>query len=348
VELQSKETHLTTTDDGVELTLTRWRGGSKGPVLVVHGAGVHSGMFALPTQEENFAQFITKRGYDAWLLDWRASTKLPLRQFALDDAAKNDFPAAVKKIREVTGAKTVQAVVHCAGSVAFFMSLAAGYLPDVRCVTASQVALHYRPPVVSKIKSALHVPDVLGDLGVDYLSATENPGHPTFQSMLTAMVDLVHHECDSSVCHRITFLYGHLYEHAQLHPDTHTRLDEQFGKCNITAFRHLAQLLRRGSAARFDHGEEGNRKAYGQDTPPSLLKSENLRIPITFVSGAENRCFLPQSTADTYAWLCDANGPALYKRHVIARYGHIDTFMGSRANQDCYPAFIEQLEACPA
>jgi hypothetical protein len=313
----------------------------------VHGSGVWSGMFALPTLEENFAQYLMKRGYDTWLVDWRASTQLPLRQFTLDDAAKYDFPAAVKTIRTVTGAKTVQAVTHCAGSVAFFMSLAAGYLPDVRCVTASQVALHYHPPAVTSLKSILRVPELLDACGVDYLSATELPDNPGLQAMLTTLVDLTHHECDSSVCHRITFLYGHLYRHDQLSPKTHARLDEQFGRCSITSFRHLAQLVRRGSAARYDFGEEENRARYGQDEPPSYLNAANLRIPITFVSGAQNECFLPQSTEDTFDWLRDANKNVTYKRHVIAHYGHIDGFMGATANVDCYPTFAEQLEACP-
>src|SRR5258707_3476892 len=104
MDLRATETHTTTTADGIEIKLTRWRGGKKGPVLVVHGAGVWSGMFALPTQDENFAQYLMKNGYDVWLLDWRASTQLPLRQFTLDDAAKYDFPTAVKTIRDVTGA----------------------------------------------------------------------------------------------------------------------------------------------------------------------------------------------------------------------------------------------------
>lgn len=348
MEKHATESHTTTTPDGVDLKLTRWRGGKKGPVLVVHGAGVWSGMFALPTQNENFAQYLMKNGYDVWLLDWRASTQLPLRQFTLDDAAKYDFPTAVKTIRDITGAKTVQAVVHCAGAVSFFMSLASGLLKDVRCVSASQVALHYHPPAISKIKSVLHVPDLLADAGIDYLSATENPAHPGFHAMLTAIVDLVHHECKSSVCHRITFLYGHLYEHAQLNPPTHDRLNEQFGRCNILSFQHLTQLLRRGSAAHYDYGAEENEKKYGTKSPPSYLNAENLRIPITFISGAENKCFLPQSTEDTFQWLRQTNDPKLYKRRVIEHYGHIDTFMGTSANVDCYPAFLEQLEACPA
>ncbi len=345
---ETSEIHTTTTGDGAALRLTRLRGGTKGPVLLVHGAGVHIGMFALPTLDESFPAYLTKNGYDVWLLDWRASIQLPLGQFTLDDAARYDFPAAVKTMREVTGAATVQAVVHCAGSISFFLSLASGALAgSVRCVTCSQVALHYAGPLVSEVKSAIHLPDLLADEGQDYLSATEDPAHPLFQKMLSAMVDLVHHECTSTVCHRITFLYGHLYKHVNLNQPTHDRLDEQFGKCNITTFRHFAQLMRRGTAARFDYGAAENQARYGSVEPPSYLDPTHLRLPITFVSGEQNQTFLPVSTERTYDWLRKENGDALYKRHVVPGYGHIDGFLGARANREVYPLYVEQLEACP-
>ena len=344
----TNETHAVTTDDGIDLRLTRKNGGAKGPVLLVHGAGVHSGMFTLPTIDQNFAAYLAESGYDTWLLDWRASIVLPLRQFTLDDAARYDFPAAVAKVRAVTGAVTIQAVVHCAGAISFFMSLASGRLDgSIRCVTCSQVALHYNGPLASEVKSAIHLPDVLGAAGLDYLSATEDPEHPLFQALFGKVVDLLHHECKSTVCHRITFMYGHLYRHANLNMPTHDRLSEQFAKCNITAFRHLAQLMRRGSASQYDYGAAENQKRYGSAEPPSYLDPTHLALPITFVSGAENETFLPASTERTWNWLRAANGDALYSRHVVPGYGHIDGFMGSRANREVYPLFREQLEARP-
>lgn len=342
------ETFTLDTDDGATLRLTRHRGGSKGPVMLVHGAGVYSGMFALDTVEESFASYLARHGYDVWRLDWRASIQLPLRQHTLDDAATYDFPAAVRAIRAHTGAPSVQAVVHCAGAIAFFMSLASGLLPDVRCVTCSQVALHYRVPAATRVKSVLHVPDLVRSAGLDYLSPTEDPKHPVFQSMFGELVDLVHHECSSTVCHRITFLYGHLYRHDRMNAETHERLGEQFGKCNITAFQHLGQLTRRGTAARFDHGAAENTRRYGTSEPPTYLDPSHLRIPITFVSGEKNETFLPTSTELTFGWLRAANPDIAYQRHVVPGYGHIDTFMGARARTDTFPLFMEQLEACPA
>jgi len=215
-------------------------------------------------------------------------------------------------------------------------------------VTCSQVALHFVVPGATAAKSRIHLPALLGKLGVAYMTPTDDTEYRGFQKALGMLVDLVHHECTSTVCHRITFLYGHLYEHATTNPETHARLDEQYGKCNITAFKHLAQLARTVESTRYDYGTSENLRRYKTRKPPSYLDPSHLRIPITFASGARNRTFVPRSTELTYQWLVKENGAALYKRHVVPGYGHIDSFMGAEANRDFYPVFLEQLEACPA
>ena len=342
--LPEAERHDLNAVDSAPLRLTRYRGGTKGPVLLVHGAGVWSGMFKLPTLSENFVQYLVRHGYDTWLLDWRASIELPLRQFSLDDAAQYDMPAAVRYIREATRADSLQAVVHCAGSVTFFMSMAAGYLPEVRSVVASQIALHHQVPPATHFKALLRLPDML-DVTMDSLTPLDDSNHPLFESALGTLVDLVHRECSSTVCHRLTFLYGHLYQHARLNTQTHERLDEQFGRCNMQTFRHLAQMARAGCAVRYDYGPEENLRRYGRAEPPDYLDATHLRRPITFVVGDHNQTYQPISTQLTYDWLRRAHGDSLYQRKVLQGYGHLDTFMGSTAASDTYPVILEALEA---
>ncbi|QSQ26085.1 alpha/beta hydrolase [Pyxidicoccus parkwayensis] len=342
--LPPAQRHDFKTGDGVQLWLTRYQGGTKGPVLLVHGAGVWSGMFMLPTLKENFVQFLVRHGYDTWLVDWRASVELPLRQFTLDEAAEHDMPGAVRKILEVTKASSVQAVAHCAGSTAFFMSLAMGRLPDVRSAVASQVALHHIVPPATHLKAMLRLPEAL-DVALDYLSPDEDPKNPVWQTMFGKFANLLSHECDSTVCHRLTFMYGHLYRHARLNRETHERLEEQFGPCNMLTFRHLAQMARAGHALGFDHGKEENVRRYGRETPPSYLRAEHLRLPITFLSGEQNGTYLPESTELTFEWLREENGADWYQRKVLEGYGHLDTFMGSTAARDTYPVVLEALQA---
>ena len=332
--------------DGLPLRLTRYQGGTKGPVLLVHGAGVWSGMFMLPTLKENFVQYLVRHGYDTWLLDWRASVQLPLRQSSLDDAADHDMPAAVRRVREITGADSVQAVVHCAGSAAFFMSLAAGHLPDVRSVVASQVALHHDVPRATRVKSMLRVAELL-DVGLDSITPDEASRTPLFQLAFGKVSSFLRMECDNPVCHRLSFMYGQLYRHAQLNRETHARLEEQFGRCNMTTFRHLAQMARAGHAVRYDHGRAGNLQRYGQPRPPDYLDPAPFKRPITFISSELSRTYLPTSTERTYQWLREANGARYYQRHVLRGYGHLDTFMGCTASEDSYPLLRDALEFQP-
>src|SRR4029077_12403102 len=122
------EWHPFVTDDGVRLLLTRYRGGKKGPVILVHGLGVSSLIFSTDTIKTNVLEYLVENGYDVWLLDFRASIALPASNFLSDgdQVAKYDYPGAVAKVRAVTGANTVQFVVHCWGATTFFLSMLGG------------------------------------------------------------------------------------------------------------------------------------------------------------------------------------------------------------------------------
>jgi cholesterol oxidase len=98
------------TKDGVQLKLTRFEGGTKGPVIVSPGFGTSAHAYTIDTTETNFPEYLYERGYDVWVLDYRASPDLPsaATQFTLDDIARYDYPAAVDTVRAATGRDSVQ------------------------------------------------------------------------------------------------------------------------------------------------------------------------------------------------------------------------------------------------
>lgn len=344
--MHTQERHDVAVADQAPVTLTRVKGGTKGPVLLVHGVAVSSQIFELPTIRQNFVQFLAGHGYDVWLLDWRGSIVHPLRQFTLDAAARHDLPAAVRKIQAVTNASSIEVVAHCAGSCVLFMAMSRGLLPDVRCVVASQVALHLNVAPAAALKAKVHLADRLADVGATCMSPANDDGQPLFQFAFGRFANVFHHECSSTFCHRLTFIYGHLYHHARLNRATHDALTTQFGRCNILALRHFSQLASAGYARMFDFGPKRNADLYGTPTPPDYLNPAHFRLPITFVSGDLNKTWLPVSTERTFDWLVSANGPSFYSRHVLEGYGHLDTFMGTTASTDTYPLMLEQLELC--
>ena len=64
-------------DDDVELKLTRFNGGTKGPVIVTPASATPAHAYLLDTTETNFPEYLYEHGYDIWVLDYRASPALP-------------------------------------------------------------------------------------------------------------------------------------------------------------------------------------------------------------------------------------------------------------------------------
>ncbi len=324
--------------DGVQLRLLRYQGGSKGPVMLSHGVGVSSLIFRMDTLPVSLVEFLAARGFDVWLLDYRASIELPSSALpsTADDVARLDYPAAVAKIRQITGAAAIQALVHCYGSVSFFMAMLNG-LEGVRSIVCSQVAAHLATPGTTEVKVGLHIPEFLEALGVKSLNAYVD-SHTDWEGRLydaaMALYPIPRQErCESPICHRITFMYSLVFEHEQLDAATHSSLQELFGVANIHAFEHLATLIR--------HGHLVN--AQGRDF--YMPNVQRLALPVCFIHGAENRTFLPSSTEHTYNWLRKHNGKNLYARHLIPGYGHADSILGRNACQDVYPHMADFLES---
>jgi cholesterol oxidase len=139
--------------------------------------------------------------------------------------------------------------------------------------------------------------------------------------------------CNSPACHRITFIYSEAFEHAGLNTSTHDTLHELFGTAHVSSLEHLAQMVRRGHLVTATAQE-----AY-------LAHLERLAIPIAFIHGERNRCFLPESTRVTHELLATLNGRGLYSRYVIPRYGHSDSILGKNAAADVYPYIARHLDA---
>ena len=118
---------------------------------MVHGAGVRANIFN-PPHPNNIIQMAVVDGYDVWLENWRGSIDFEANEWDLDMVAKNDHPAAVKKIIEQTGATQIKAIVHCQGSTSFMISAMLGLLPEVKLIISNAVSLHPVVPAFSVFK----------------------------------------------------------------------------------------------------------------------------------------------------------------------------------------------------
>ena len=329
--------HPVVTDDGVALRLTRYQGGARGPVMLVHCIGVSSRMYTLDSIPTNLLEYLYAAGFDVWLLDMRLSIDLAAqtRQSSFDEIAAYDFPAAVAKVIAVSGAPSIQVVAHGIGAQTFSMAMLSG-LRGVRAAVCSQVAMHPIAAGLNRIKSRLGLPTLMGWLGIKALHAVPQAGGGWAERAFTLgarLQPIVPSECcDSATCRRISAMYGPLYKHARLDRTTHETLPEQFGQANLRSFRHLIRNLRAGHVVR----EDG--------TDWYVPQAARMAIPILFVHGAENDCLLPESTRVTQALLAACNGAALYPRQLIPGYGHVDCIIGEHADRDVYPHILRHLE----
>lgn len=330
------EVHEFVTRDGVQLRLTRFRGGTKGPVILSPGFGTSALAFTLDTTDTNYPEYLFEHGYDVSVLDYRASPALPSgsTQFSLDDIARHDYPAAVETVRTVTGADSVQIVAHCVGSLTMLMALSLG-LTGVRSAVASQLTLHPRAGALNELRAGLYAADVFDALGLDLLTTEIDPDPSWIERLYDRALTLYpsgDEPCERPFCRRVMFMYGEVYDHDRLNDATHDHLHEAFGPANMMTLRQISQMLRD------DHARSDDR-SYDY-----LDGTAGLGIPIAFLHGERNRLFLPEGSELTYEYLRRHNDPALYSRHVVPGYAHMDCFIGEDAARDVYPIVTAQLD----
>ena len=236
--------------DGFKLNLIHYAGGngSAGPVIVLHGAGVRSGIF-LPPTEETFVDALLDADYDVWLLNWRASIDLPPNKWTLEDAAVLDHPVAVRTVLDRTGAKSAKAVIHCQGSTSFMMSVVAGLLPEITTVVSNAVALHPIVPALAHFKSRyITVP---ASHLLDYLNPQWGLSVPSgWPAVIDWVVRATHHECNNAVCKHSSFTFGAgfptLWLHENLDDATHEWLKGEFAHVPMTFFREMHDCIEAG------------------------------------------------------------------------------------------------------
>lgn len=324
------------TEDQVQIRLSRYSGGEKGPVLVVHGLGVSSQIYSLDTVEQNLLEALYADGFDVWLMELRTSILLETadEKCSADEIARYDYPAAVQHVLKTTGANDLQVVAHCVGSTTFTMAMLGG-LEGVRSAVLSQVSTHYRSPLVSDLKAGLYLPNMLDKLGISSLKAFRKDNTNWLERLYDKALKLDPVQCDQQsnnpVVRRVNFIYGQLWEMDQLNTATYDILQELFGTVNIETMEQMSQLVRTGHVVNKDGGE-----VY-------LPQAQRMAIPIRFISGSKNKTFLPESTELSRQYLSEVNHSELYDRIVIDGYGHIDCIFGHNAHKDVYPHVLEHL-----
>ena len=331
------ELHPYRTEDDCDLLLTRYKGGTRGPVVLSHGMGANPLTFTTDTIRPNLLEYLVGHGFDVWVQQWRGSTLLRTSHtsFSADDVATRDHPAAERAIRAATGRSDVHWVAHCVGSITSLMATMAGTITPASML-CSQVAMHPVAPRLTRLKAGLRLGHVMWALGVRYLTTESYRGESRRARLLDQVMRLYpipHSErCGSAVCRRLAFIYGIAVFHAAVDETTHAALHELFGVANLRMMNHLARCA-------LEERLVGKR---GEDRyMPNLGR---LELPITFLHGAHNEVWLPSATERSHALLTGQFSASLYDRVVLPDHGHQDSIMGAEAPRHSFPAILAHLD----
>ncbi|MDB5461048.1 MAG: hypothetical protein JWO72_2789, partial [Caulobacteraceae bacterium] len=248
--LPAPEVHQVRTDDGVTLRLVRYLGGMAGPVVFAPGNGITNEVVLLSSIECNLTEYLVERGHDVWLLDWRASPEVDCPGYSLDDAARYDWPAALKYVAGRTGVEAVDCVAFCAGGMTLLMSLAQGRLGGlVRSAVCLQSSLFFTVPWLARLKGAVRLADIVKALGWRTYRQTARGASWPYR-LLDAVLKLHpsprEERCSSPSCRRMMFGYGPYMRHAQVNAETHDRLPNLLGAASSRSFSELGRACRRG------------------------------------------------------------------------------------------------------
>jgi pimeloyl-ACP methyl ester carboxylesterase len=327
--------------DGFQLNLINIQGqqpAPKGPVMLVHGAGVRANLFRAPAAT-TIVDYLVENGYDVWLLNWRASIEFEPNPWTLDRAAVYDHPEAVKTVVKETGWEDIKAIIHCQGSTSFMMSAMAGLVPQVKTIVTNAVSLHTVVPAWSEFKLNFMIP--LFSRMTDYLNpqwGIEKSPNLAAQCV-TLMTKLFHHECENAVCKQVSITYGAgfpaLWRHENITEETHEWLKHEFAEVPLAFFRQIAECVRKGHLVSVD----GNRQ---------LPKDFTAQPPETdarfaFFAGEKNQCFLAKGQSESYEYF-NRFRKNYHALHVLPEYSHLDVFWGKKAVEETYPLILAELD----
>ncbi|KAL2269710.1 hypothetical protein VTJ83DRAFT_1894 [Remersonia thermophila] len=319
-------------------------------LFVVPGASVDHQVYALPTIPFNFVNYMTRAGYRVYISVHRISQLMLPGSDCTTYDARQDLRACLERIRAEQGPEPVYTVAHCMGSVALASGLLDGTVPAgwLAGLTCSQVFMN---PVWSPTNYGKLVAGSLLGVSFDRLyravagtwfdCATSEDEPSLVQRGMNQLFRWYpqprREMCRSASCHRISFVFGRCWSHANLNEATHRHVDRFFGGVNM---RLMDLLMRMGAGG----GVLANEPGYEPLVTPENV--QRLRgLPVMLFSGRENAVLSPEATERTYETLCQTFGDSgEYRRRVVPGYGHLDGFMGRNAWKDVYPFVREEVD----
>ncbi|OEL14363.1 Triacylglycerol lipase 1 [Dichanthelium oligosanthes] len=340
--------HTVETDDGFLLSLQHIPHGKNGvtdnagpPVFLQHGLFQGGDTWFINSNEQSLGYILADNGFDVWIGNVRGTrwskghSTLSVHDklfwdWSWQDLAEYDLLAMLSYVYTVTQSKILY-VGHSQGTI---MGLAAFTKPEIVEMISSAALLcpisyldHVSASFVLRAV-AMHLDQMLITMGIHQLN---------FRS--AAMINL------SLLSGKIFIWFESHYERGQNCCFNSSRIDYYLEyephPSSTKNMRHLFQMIRKGTFAKYDYGWVGNIRCYGQLHPPPFdLSSIPESLPIWMGYGG----------LDALADVTDVERTIKELRSTpellyIGDYGHIDFIMSVKAKDDVYVDLMRFLRA---
>jgi len=315
--------HRISTDDGMDLGVSRYENPGKPPVVLVHGISCNHRFWDLEA-DQSLALALWDAGFDVWNLDLRGHG-LSLkgkngrqRPTSIDVYGEQDLPAAFAYIQGNTGVEDLHYIGHSMGGMVLAVYLA--NTPD--------------PPLASAIVVAspldLGDPDPL--IGVVLHNTWLGTLLPSLPTPAGAR------------------LVGHLGEHSPLQIDQLLYNPENVDRhTQKLAMKTIVSPVWRGESRQFGLAKHGKfLDAEGAQDYRERLS--HIKVPMLFFAGRADRIVHPDRVRTYYdaigshekGWVLvsKANG-------FTGNYGHLDFGLAESATTEIFPRMIEWLQNHP-
>lgn len=321
-------------------------GGKRGPVLLFHGFGASGAQYAHPKMERNLVRHLAEAGFDVWVAELRTSIALPSswNQWTLDEIAKEDIPAIVDHVLNVTKHAQLDVVAHCIGSAMFCTAALAGTLAGkIRRAALLQVGPLIELSTGNRFRGHLAA-TMRRYMLADHVESSVDDRADAMNVLLDRVLstypypdsEIAHHRlsppCKAHThlanCNRAAGIFGRLIQHEKVAPEMLDALGDLLGQTNLKTFEQTVQYA---FYERLTDYEAVN----------VYVTDENVRrhfnFPVLFLHGEKNDVFHPLTTERSQRLLKSVFGPSHpAERIMLDGYGHLDPLIGRASEQDVF------------
>ena len=333
------------------MLMTHYPNPGKPPILLIHGLAQGSQIYWTNTLSKNLVSYMHEAGFDVWTVDYRLSNHviphMPDLDWSMDEIAEYDIPAMINHVYGHSN-QPVTIFGHCVGACSLAMSTLANHVDNNKIQSAVVNAIHpwVETSPTNRVRSRF------GQFNrdwikTDHLNPIPSNDGDAAQNLFDRLAfgfakireleldDHKHYGSDdlsNGVCNRMSLLYGRMWNHKNLNPETHADFIHMFGPAPSKVYQHLYYYSLQ-------------KRITDQNGDNVYLQDQHIRqrwtFPTLFIHGDDSRVFNPCSairSAERLAQFTTRNDHTLLTQHKIyPDYGHMDVIFGKDAYKTVYP-----------